>query len=448
MLAVAVVLCTAAVAVHEDSRTVLRLLLSPDALLALLGVNVAIFLWRTHCVVDAYKLAGRRRALTRGPAGTFGSRTAAVLVLLALISVPHVVAGYYTYRDYDLLTSVFAEEEPVVAVAEPPAPRVVVPTGIIGSVGGPTVGGADPEGTILVAEPEPPEPPPFWQERGRLNVLLVGADAGPGRWGLRTDTMIVVSIDTDTKQTAIFSVPRNLQGVPFPPVAQTDLATFPDILNALWQYAEARPELFPGAREPGATALKATIGHLLALRIDYYAMVDLRGFVEVVDALGGVTVNVPRPIYDAGVSPPTEDEGRIVLDLDAGRQRLDGRTALAYVRTRWATSDYDRMQRQRCTIAALASQASLSNLLKAFPKLATTMKEYIRTDIPVKQLPDLIELITSIETSRMVAVSFVPPTYSRYADPPELRSAVRAALRAEPRPDESAGLVAVSQACA
>jgi anionic cell wall polymer biosynthesis LytR-Cps2A-Psr (LCP) family protein len=120
--------------------------------------------------------------------------------------------------------------------------------------------------------------------------------------------MIVVSINTETRRTALFSVPRNLEGVPFPPAANTDLETFPDILNALWQYAEGRPELFPGAREPGATALKATIGHLLALRIDYYAMVDLRGFVEVVDALGGVTVNVPRPIYDAGVSPPTEDE--------------------------------------------------------------------------------------------------------------------------------------------
>jgi anionic cell wall polymer biosynthesis LytR-Cps2A-Psr (LCP) family protein len=136
-----------------------------------------------------------------------------------------------------------------------------------------------------------------------------------------------------------------------------------------------------------------------------------------------------------------------VLDLDAGSQHLDGRTALAYVRTRWATSDYDRMQRQRCTIAALASQASLQKLLKAFPKLATTMKKYVRTDIPVKQLPDLLELITSIETSRMVAVSFVPPTYSPYADPPEIRSAVRAALRADPRPDERTGIVAVRTAC-
>ena len=130
MLAVAVVLCAAALAVYQDSATTLRLLLSPDALLALLGVNAAIFLWRTHCVVDAYRVAGRRRALSRGPSGTLGGRTAAVLVLLALISLPHVVAGYYTYRDYDLLTSVFAEEEPVVVVAaEPPVRQVVVPRG-------------------------------------------------------------------------------------------------------------------------------------------------------------------------------------------------------------------------------------------------------------------------------------------------------------------------------
>jgi LCP family protein required for cell wall assembly len=450
MLAVAVVLGAAALAVYEDSATVLRLALSPEALLALLGVNLAVFLWRAHCTVDAYRVAGRRRSSLRGPAGTLGGRVVAVLVLVVVVALPHVVAGYYTYRDYDLLTSVFAEEEPIVAAAAPEIPEVVVPTGIIGSVGGPVGGGAAPSGTVVVAqpEPEPEEPPPFWKERGRLNVLLVGADAGPGRWGLRTDTMIVVSIDTETKRTAIFSVPRNLQGVPFPPSARTDLETFPDILNALWQYAEGRPELFPGAREPGPTALKATLGHLLGLRIDYYAMVDLRGFVEVVDALGGVTVNVPQPIYDAGVSPPNEDEEWIVLDLDAGRQHLDGRTALAYVRTRWASSDYDRMQRQRCTIAALAGQASLSRLLRAFPKLATTMKKYVRTDIPVKQLPDLIELITRIETSKTVAVSFVPPVYSPWADPPEIRASVRRALRGDPLPDETTGLVAIRNACA
>jgi hypothetical protein len=87
MLAVAVVLCAAALAVYQDSATTLRLLLSPDALLALLGVNAAIFLWRTHCVVDAYRVAGRRRALSRGPSGTLGGRTAAVLVLLVLIAL-------------------------------------------------------------------------------------------------------------------------------------------------------------------------------------------------------------------------------------------------------------------------------------------------------------------------------------------------------------------------
>jgi len=448
MLVVTVVLAAAGLTVYRDSATVLSLLLSPEALLALLGVNLVVFLWRTHCVVDAYRLARRRRSFVSAPAGRAAGRAVLVAVLVSLVAVPHVVAGYYTYRDYDLLTSVFADEEPIVAAAaEPPVePRIVVPTGIIGSAGGPVPGGADPGGTIVVREPEPEEPPPFWQARGRLNLLLVGADAGPGRWGLRTDTMIVVSIQTKTRRTAVFSVPRNLQGVPFPPSAHTDLETFPDILNALWQYAEGRPELFPGAREPGPTALKATLGNLLGLRIDYYAMVDLRGFVEVVDALGGVTVNVPRYVYDAGVSPPNEGEDWIVLDLAPGRHHLDGRTALAYVRTRWATSDYDRMQRQRCTIAALASQASLPKLLRAFPKLATTMKRYVQTDIPVKQLPDLLELLTSVETKHMVAVSFVPPTYSPWADPPQIRAAVRGALRS-PQPDESTGLVDLRGAC-
>jgi LCP family protein required for cell wall assembly len=203
--------------------------------------------------------------------------------------------------------------------------------------------------------------------------------------------------------------------------------------------------MYPGAEEPGATALKETIGSLLGLDIDYYAAVDLRGFVEVVDALGGVTVNVQKYVYDAGVSSAFEDEEWTPIELAPGEHELDGRHALAYVRTRWATSDYDRMQRQRCLVRALAQEASLTKLLKAFPKLASTMKHYVQTDIPLKALPDLIELAVDLDTKRMVAVSFVPPRFSSFADPVEIRAAVRAALRGEL--EESEGVVSLRDSC-
>jgi LCP family protein required for cell wall assembly len=258
--------------------------------------------------------------------------------------------------------------------------------------------------------------------------------------------MIVISISTRTEKAAVFGVPRNLSSVPLPPSAQTELDTFPDILNALWGYAEAHPEMFPGAKRPGPTALKATIGSLLGLRIDYYAAVDLRGFVEAVDALGGVTVNVQRHVWDAGISPPVEGEPLIAIDLEPGRHHLDGRTALAYVRTRWASSDYDRMHRQRCVIGALAQQASVGRLLRAFPKIASTMKKYVVTDIPLKALPDLIELVAGLDTEKMVGVSFAPPAFGTVADPVEMQAAVRSALQGKLDPE--LGLETVGVDCA
>jgi LCP family protein required for cell wall assembly len=429
---------------------VLRLLVQPDFLLALLVANAFVFAFRAHCVLDAYKLIRRDRG--ERVIGRAGGRVIAVGLLLAVTAAPHVAAGYYDFRSYDLLTSVFADDgpltpEPVAAVAPAPAPQAYVPPS---ETPAPGQAPAQPD-----PAPEPAQPAPAKQtehswldgER-RLNVLLVGGDAGPGRWGMRTDTMIVVSVDPKTKRAAVFSVPRNLQQVPLPESAHTDLDTFPDILNALWQYAERYPDMYPDSDTPGPTALKETIGNLLGLQIDYYAAVDLRGFVEVVDALGGVTVNVQRYTYDAGVSPPEEGEEWIAIDLPPGEHHLDGRHALAYVRTRWATSDYDRMQRQRCTIGALADQATLSRLLKAFPKLASTMKRYVQTDIPIGVLPDLIELVVGLDTKKMVAVSFVPPRFSGYADVDAFRAAVADAVREHPELADEIGLVALGDSCA
>jgi LCP family protein required for cell wall assembly len=457
MLLVAVTL-TAVVLVAwlQGPVFVLRMLVQPDWLLALLVANAFVFAFRVHCVVDAYRLARAQRLAP--PRGTFGGRAIAVAVLLALTAVPHVAAGYYDFRSYDLLTTVFAEDEPLDPGSLDAAPPVAVEP-VAATASAPIAesahGVAPPAAASVpgVTEPAPSQPPDktavnpnALEGRGRLNVLLVGGDAGPGRWGLRTDTMIVVSIDQKTKDAVLFSVPRNLAGVPMPASANTSLTEFPDILNALWGYATSHPEMYPDSGEPGATALKETISSLLGLELDYYAAVDLIGFVEVVDALGGVTVNVQSYVYDAGVSSAFEDEEWTPIDLAPGEHELDGRHALAYVRTRWATSDYDRMQRQRCLIRSLAAQASLGRLVKAFPKLASTMKEYVQTDIPLKALPDLVELVVGLDTKRMTAVSFVPPRFSTYADPEAIRAAVKEALRGEL--DDDAGVVALQDSCA
>lgn len=462
MLAVtATLLACALVVAFQDGLTLLRLAVRPDVLIALLVLNALVFVFRAHCTVDAYRRSRRARTLSGRPVGPAGGRAFAVALLLVLVALPHVVLGYYDFRSYDVLTSIFAAAEPV----------DVLPTGggspaPAGGGGGASGGAPDPAPSMpapagtagpdapATSQTRPPAERASPWTRGRVTFLLVGGDAGPYRYGLRTDTMIVVSVDTRTGRAALFGVPRNLIDVPFPASARTELETYPEILNSLWGYAEANPELFPGARMPGPTALKETIGSMLGLEIDYFAAVDLRGFVELVDVLGGVTVNVQRSVYDAGVSPPVEGEPSIELDLAPGRHTLDGRHALAFVRTRWASSDYDRMHRQRCVMGALAQQASVGKLLRAFPKLASTVKKFVLTDIPLKSLPDVVELLASLDSKRLVGVSFVPPAFAAAwtdGDPvPDvelIRRTVARAIARTPKLDPELGLQTVRTDC-
>jgi LCP family protein required for cell wall assembly len=260
---------------------------------------------------------------------------------------------------------------------------------------------------------------------GWLNLLLVGGDAGYGRSGLRTDTMIVVSLQAGTGKAVAFGIPRNMQSVPLPGEAGRIYGTYDGILNALYGFGRLHPELFPGGRDAGVTALKQTISQLLGIPIHYYALVDLRGFVEMVDALGGVTVKVTDRVEDE-VSPPYQGEPWIPIDVHPGDVvEMDGRLALAYARSRWATSDYNRMRRQRCLLDAMAHQVDVVRVLRSFPRIAGAIKKYVSTDIPLGRVPDLVELITNVDSGKSVAESFAPPRYSLVPDVEEIRAQVR-----------------------
>ena len=387
-----------------------------DVLLWLLAANAALFAFRAGAVADAWRLGPRPggRAVRAGLLG----------VLLALVAVPHALAAWYGEEAYRAITTIFPGHDPR---------DVALPYDVARAADDPFNGLAIP--AALRLSPAPARPPaPAWPRGGRLTVLLLGGDAGPGRTGLRTDTMVVATLDARTRRGALLSLPRNLAGVPLPPSAR-DLVPdgrFPDILNALYEWAEAHPDRFPGGRDPGATALKQVAANLTGLRVDYYALVDFRGFVDMVDALGGVTVDVTRPVLDR-VSPPDEGGDWIRIDLRPGRQHLDAREAFAYVRARSQTSDYDRIRRQRCVLAALASDARPAALLRAFPRLAGAARRNVRTDIPRRVLPDLIRLVAGLDARRIVSLGFTPPAYTSgwigpgypVPDIPAIRAAVR-----------------------
>ena len=231
-----------------------------------------------------------------------------------------------------------------------------------------------------------------------------------GRRGIRTDTMIVVSIDPDTGETAMFSVPRNWTYVPLPDgMGIWDCNCYPELINELWIMGERYPDAFPGPQEPSVNAVKGVISEFLGIPIHYYALVNLDGFVDIIDALGGVEIYVPERIVDNEYPNLDGTIGKLVIE--PGLHEMDGELALAYARTRHQDSDYFRMNRQRCVLEALLEQLEPTELLVNFGRLAEVIEENVTTDIPLEALPQLVELLPKIDRDRIVSVRFIPPTY-------------------------------------
>jgi len=235
---------------------------------------------------------------------------------------------------------------------------------------------------------------PLFDGDTRVNVLLLGGDAGPGRPGLRTDSMIVVSIDSETGKGVIISVPRNMDDLPFPagtPLAEQFPDGFTDLANAVYSYGEQHPDLVGGVDDAGAQAIKLSISQLLGIPINYYVLADMAGFVDIVDALGGIDINVPKRMPTPG--NPRGAKHPVPEYIEKGQQHMDGTLALAYARTREADSDHHRMGRQQCLLGSLAEAATPKAIALGFAELMSAFGDAIQTDIPRDKLDDFARLI-------------------------------------------------------
>jgi LCP family protein required for cell wall assembly len=326
-----------------------------------------------------------------------GQRLVGALVITLVTSIvvaPVAMASRYALVQYELVTTVFTatdDDTPDSAADDTREPGV--------------------------AEPVDP-----WQGVERVNVLLLGSDAGPGREGTRPDTAIVASVDTATGDTVLFSLPRNLQDVPFP--RRSPLAAYypsgwqgypgdqgSELLNAVYRYVPAdHPELFITADDPGAEAMKLAAEGITGLAIDYYVMVDLDGFQQVVDALGGIDITVRQPIpLESSLLP----NGVCTLPtryLQPGRQRLDGYEALWYARVRCGgpglSDDYDRMRRQRCVIGAMIERADPLTILRRYESLAGAAQRIVSTDIPTSMVPAFADLGLRVQQGTVRTLPF------------------------------------------
>jgi LCP family protein required for cell wall assembly len=329
----------------------------------------------------------------RGPANRAQRVAGGLLVgvLAFAVAAPMAVAARYSYDSASAVNGVFKSESTSKSATRP------------------TFGGKPSKGATAQQDP--------WADKPRLNILLLGGDAGKGREGTRTDTVILASIDTRTGDTTLFSLPRNTGRMPFPKDSPLR-RSYPDgftngngddpefFLNAMYGNLPANvPKDVLGATDDlGADALKLSVGAALGLSVDYYVLINLQGFSKMVDALGGITVNINSYIPIGGntdLGIPPKDFLR-----PGPNQKLDGRDALWYARGRFGSDDFARMDRQRCVINAIIKQANPANMLARYEDVAKAGKQIVQTDMPQEVLPLMVDLSMRVKDGNVRSIVF------------------------------------------
>jgi LCP family protein required for cell wall assembly len=420
-----VIALTAGIAMRAEPGELIGLVLTPWVLPSMFILNIAALLYRLVAIVDAYRVTVYLNAVDASGGGRLGRPRLAfhpisIAGLLAVILV--MAGGHAVVARYDLIAlnalndrCVFIGEstsdvecptpsQSPSGSAEPtdepdasnsPAPNVTEP---------PVQGSALPNVTV-----------PPWDGQERLNILLIGSDQRPKEGTYNTDTLIVVSIDPVTKQVAMFSLPRDTVDVPLPPGPLRDAysgGVYPRKINALFTSIRNRADLVPGTDVTrGYNGLKMVLGQLYGLDIKYFVEVNFDGFKQVVDAMGGVTINVQIPVVDEAYPADTGRLARVYIP--AGLQHMTGTEALVYARSRHSgLGDFDRAARQQRVLTSLREQADVANLIPRIPQLVDALKATVRTDIPQSELAKLAGLAGSVGTRNIRSFVFTPPRYA------------------------------------
>jgi LCP family protein required for cell wall assembly len=333
----------------------------PDTLRTLLLLDVVVLVWRLAAVLHAF--VDRRYPPRPGRLGAVG-----LAVVVILVALPHGLAGLYGANAFTTFEKVFS-----------------------GTQGEPVGGRNDDPGSTAGPTPQTGE---------RVNVLLMGIDSGPSRSQALTDTLMVVSLDPVGRTVTMLSIPRDLIDVPL-----GNGLTFGPKINSLLGWANRHKADFP---QGGTRALEDAIGTLLGIPIHYYAKVDLGGFVDMINAVGGVDIKVAKRLSDPnyggfGVGPG--------WSIDPGLHHLDGANALAYARIRKSLgeSDFTRAARQQQVLIALRDQAVKKDLLVSLPALLQAVGDTVRTDLPAARLPEFAAFAEEIGGDRTTQVVLTSP---------------------------------------
>lgn len=230
---------------------------------------------------------------------------------------------------------------------------------------------------------------------GHTNILLLGT-GGEGHDGADlTDTIIIASINQKTNAITLLSIPRDLY--------ITDKKVGGMRINNL--YYAGKKDL--GDAEIGLTMLKNHVKEITNIPINYYVKIDFRGFKEMIDAVGGIDVNVPEAVYDP-MYPRGEDIGYETFSIASGLQHLDGTTALKYARSRHSSSDFNRSKRQQIILYALKEKAEKMGILSDTGKIQNlydALRSYLDTDLSTREIITLGKIGSQVKKENIASLS-------------------------------------------
>lgn len=255
---------------------------------------------------------------------------------------------------------------------------------------------------------------------GRYNIMLLGADSGRDRFGIRPDSISVISINAATGQAVNIGLPRNLQHVGF--VAGSPmLKVYPNgwncgfecLINAIYKdVTDNHSDLYPDAVKhgstPGVEATRDAVSYVTGLKIQSYVIVDMAAFSSLIDALGGIDINVQQRLPIGGQKDDLSD---VKGWIEAGQQHMNGYTALWYARSRHSTNDYDRMRRQHEVEDQVLKQMDPANVLSRVQQIMSAGKELVKTDIPSGMLFEYKNLAGKAKAYGIKSLNITPPNY-------------------------------------
>ncbi|MBA2719084.1 MAG: LCP family protein [Chloroflexi bacterium] len=351
-------------------------LLDPTVALTLVVLVILLGIWRLLAMGDAMAAGRSARPIRRSLV------LPAYILLTAIVIAAHAWVGAVTWAFYDAGSHIFVGQV---------GPDVTPPP-LNGETPDPSDNSVDFQAT--------PFPTPSTTSN-RITVLITGIDSGRGREHALTDTIMLVSVDPDDGRVVMLSFPRDISNFPL-----YGGGTYKGKINSLMTHARLNPDEFP---DGGLPTLAQQVGFLAGIPVQYFASINLDGFERMINIVGGVDVDNPKPINDPAYL--WRDGTAQGFQLAAGPVHLNGRIGLAYVRSRQGAGDNDftRAARQQQVLSALRKKLITPAVIARLPDLISAVGSSVKTNYPVDKVADLLTIAGRVSDDTTTRKVLGPP---------------------------------------